>query len=103
MDGKKKSAVASPAAAVVKAQEDSQSSNSDTQGDISEGNNKGKAQDSERLQFPRIRMQSPESTRRFTPMDVDVDMDMKRLEVQDETKEVDVKRNPDGSICEDCN
>jgi hypothetical protein len=97
VDGKKKSAVASPAAAVVKVQEDSQSSNSDIQGDISEGNNKGKAQDSERLQFPRIRMQSPESTRKL------VDMDMKRLEVQDEIKEVDVKRNPDGSICEDCN
>jgi len=38
-----------------------------------------------------------ESERKFTPMDVD------GVEINNEGAETDVKRNPDGSVCEDCN
>jgi len=44
-----------------------------------------------------LQAQSKESERKFTPMDVD------RVEMKNERAEAEVKRNPDGSICEDCN
>jgi len=49
--------------------------------------------------FSRLQGQDPESERKFTPMDVD------SVEVGDERAERDdgINRNPDGSVCEDCN
>jgi len=47
----------------------------------------------------RLQEQEPESERKFTPMDVD------SVDIKDERGGVEsgIKRNPDGSICEDCN
>lgn len=44
-----------------------------------------------------LQAQGQESERKFTPMDVG------GIEMENEGAEAEVKRNPDGSICEDCN
>lgn len=44
-----------------------------------------------------IEVHGHESERKYTPMDLN------NIEMRDERRETDVKRNPDGSICEDCN
>lgn len=97
MDGKKKSV---PGINVDTSEHGRQESNEnqDAFKDKTQRQEAKEEQDMRRLcAISNIQAQGQESERKFTLMDVD------GVEMKIEGVEAEFKRNPDGSICEDCN
>jgi hypothetical protein len=97
VDGKKKSVPGMNTDAAKRERQESH----ETQEAFKESDKRQETKEELDMQSPHaisnLQAQGQESEKKFTTMDVD------RLEMKNERAEAEVKRNPDGSICEDCN
>jgi hypothetical protein len=97
VDGKKKSVADINAEAAEQGRQES----NENQEAFKEKAEKQETMEEQDIRRPRavsnLQAEGQESERNVTPMDVD------GVEVNSEVVETEVKRNPDGSICEDCN